>query len=169
MGDFTEERPTSHPVSPHDSRRKYLLLAVPLVLLLAVIFSALFFPSLTSLFPGEETVSLTVHDGARVRAIQVEVLNAAGESGLARTVTNYLRDKGVDVVDIGTYREREFDNSIVIDRANNYRAAEAVAKVLGLPPERIVSKADSRLYLDVTVVIGKDYTMLTPLQPQSQE
>jgi len=42
--------------------------------------------------------------------IKVEVLNASGQRGLARRVTQYLRDRGFDVVSVGNAPE-EYDSS----------------------------------------------------------
>ena len=40
----------------------------------------------------------------RTRAIQLEVQNGAGEAKLAQKLTEYLRDEGFDVVEMGNYK-----------------------------------------------------------------
>jgi LytR cell envelope-related transcriptional attenuator len=90
--------------------------------------------------------------GGRVR---VGVLNGGGVSGLAADATNYLRDEGFDVVDIGNEASFGRDSSVVLDRVGDVAAARAVADALGI---RIVrSEPDSNLYLDVSVLLGSDW------------
>lgn len=86
--------------------------------------------------------------------VRVEVLNAAGVPGLARTVTDRLRDRGFDVVYFGNGRGFSPDTSLVLDRAAHPDAARQVADALGI--RRVLARPDSTLYLDVTVVLGKD-------------
>jgi hypothetical protein len=95
--------------------------------------------------------------GAPPRAgrVRVEVLNAAGIPGLARTVTDRLRDRSFDVVYFGNGRGFSPDTSLVLDRAAHPDAARQVADALGI--HRVLSRPDSTLYLDVTVVLGKDW------------
>ena len=88
--------------------------------------------------------------------VRVEVLNAAGVPGLARAATDRLRDAGFDVVFFGNSRAFEPDSSLVLDRAGKEGPAGEVARVLEIP--RVASRPDSTLYLDVTVVLGKDWT-----------
>lgn len=90
----------------------------------------------------------------RAARVRVEVLNAAGIPGLARTVTDRLRDRGFDVVYFGNGRGFSPDTSLVLDRAAHPDAARRVADALGI--RRVLSRPDSTLYLDVTVVLGRD-------------
>ena len=91
-------------------------------------------------------------EGQRVR---VEVLNASGTAGLARAVTNRLRDQGYDVVFFGNARGFGGDTSYVIDRAGDARSAESVAAALGIA--RVESRPDPALMLDVTVIVARDW------------
>jgi len=91
--------------------------------------------------------------GERVR---VEVLNAAGRPGLARRGTERLRARGFDVVYFGNATGDRADSSVVIDRTGNLAAARAVADALGI--RNVVSRPDSNLYLDVTVVLASDWS-----------
>ncbi len=90
----------------------------------------------------------------RGRATRVEVLNGAGRSGLAREVTGRLRENGYDVVFFGNARSQT-DTSHVLDRTGNIEHARAVARTLGL--SRVHTAVDTTLYLEVTVVLGKDW------------
>jgi hypothetical protein len=91
--------------------------------------------------------------------VQVEVLNGAGVSGLARQATEYLRSQGFDVVDVGNAAPTT--TSHVLDRVGDPQSALRVAQALGLDDGAV--RPDSGAYfLDCTVVIGQDYQRLRP-------
>jgi hypothetical protein len=85
--------------------------------------------------------------------IKVEVLNATSTKGLARRATTYLRDRGFDVLESGTYK-KQLDKTVVIDRSNHPEWAKLVAAAFASTVEE---KPDSSRYLDVTVLIGADW------------
>ena len=89
--------------------------------------------------------------GVRVR---VQVLNATSTRGLAQRATDHLRDKGFDVVEIGTNREK-MDSTLVLDRSNNPDWARRVAAAMG--GATVLSRPDTSRYLDVTVLIGASW------------
>lgn len=87
---------------------------------------------------------------------RVEVLNAAGRPGIARMATRRLRESGFDVVYFGNAEEFGRDSSVVIDRVGDADAAARVAEALGI--ETVRSEPDSTLLLEVSVLLGKDWT-----------
>lgn len=87
--------------------------------------------------------------------IRVEVLNAAGRSGIARRATASLRDQGFDVVYFGNAAAFDRDSSVVLDRTGDPAAAQAVARALRI--RRLDSSPDEGLYLDATVLLGADW------------
>lgn len=91
----------------------------------------------------------------RVARGRVEVLNAAGKSGLARAATEQLRAAGFDVVFFGTTRPNS-DSSVVIDRVGRADIATAAAGALEITSVR--SQKDTTLLLDATVIVGADWT-----------
>jgi hypothetical protein len=95
--------------------------------------------------------------GVRIR---VEVLNATRVRGLARRATMHLRDRGFDVVTVGTSREAR-DSTLVLDRSGNAEWAALVARALG--GARVERAPDSSRYLDVTVLVGA--TWRPPAEP----
>jgi hypothetical protein len=92
--------------------------------------------------------------------VKVQVLNATTTRGLARRATALLRDRGFDVVEMGTAPER-LDSSVVLDRAGNADRARRVAEALG--GARVEARPDTSRYLDVTVLIGRSWR--PPAQP----
>ena len=95
--------------------------------------------------------------GVRIR---VEVLNATRVRGLARRATMHLRDRGFDVVNVGTAREAR-DSTLVLDRSGHAEWAALVARALG--GARVDPAPDSSRYLDVTVLVGA--TWRPPTEP----
>jgi hypothetical protein len=95
--------------------------------------------------------------GVRVR---VQVLNATSTRGLAQRATDHLRDRGFDVVEIGTNREK-MDTTLILDRSNHPEWARRVAAAMG--GAQVLSRPDTSRYLDVTVLIGSSWR--PPAQP----
>lgn len=91
--------------------------------------------------------------------IQLNVLNASGESGIASKTRNHLRQLGFDVVEIGNY-ESVIDSTIIIDRLGDRLSAFKLSKAVGLEENKIQTVIDSTLYLRATLVLGKDFSNL---------
>ena len=86
--------------------------------------------------------------------IRVQVRNGSGIPGAAAQVTEYLREAGFDVVDFGNAEVSDEPRTVVIDRVGAREPAREVAAALrGVP---IRSEVDTSLYLDVTVLVGRD-------------
>ena len=92
--------------------------------------------------------------------VQVEVLNGCGLAGAADKVTNFLRIRKFDVVQMGNYRTFDIDESIVIDRKGNIKIAEDIADSLGINRHNVIQQVNKTYLLDVSVVVGKDYKQL---------
>ena len=91
--------------------------------------------------------------------IKVEVLNATTTKGLARRATLFLRDRGFDVVAIGTAREQR-ETTLVIDRSNHPAWARLIANAMGAT---VSSRPDSSRYVDATVLVGASWN--PPAEP----
>lgn len=91
--------------------------------------------------------------------IKVEVLNATTTKGLARRATLFLRDRGFDVVAVGTAREQR-ETSLVIDRSNHPAWARLLANAMGAT---VSSRPDSSRYVDATVLVGSSWN--PPAEP----
>lgn len=90
-------------------------------------------------------------EGQRVR---VEVFNATKVHGLARRATQVLRDRGFDVVAVGTTTETRA-STLVVDRSGHPDWARRVAAALDRAP--VETRPDSSHYVDVTVLIGSSW------------
>ena len=95
-------------------------------------------------------------DPGNTGAGRIEVLNGTERAGLARAVTERLRDAGFDVVNIGNYGADPLpDSSVVLDRTGDPTIARAVADRLGIRYVR--TEPDSTRYVDASVILGADW------------
>jgi hypothetical protein len=133
-----------------------------LVLVLAVVL--LFAGSMVWQWVGGRGAGATRRVVGPTERVRVQVLNAARIPGLARTATERLRDAGYDVLEFGNAARASPDSSMVIDRVGKPETARQVAGVLAIP--RVVSRPDTTLYLEVTVVLGKDWAGIPKAAPR---
>lgn len=103
--------------------------------------------------------------GERGPRVVVEVLNASGRSGLARSATRVLRRAGVDVVHFGNAPggAESRDSTRILLRRGEASAARRVRDALGVGT--IVEAPDPELLLDVSVLLGADFTPPRELHP----
>lgn len=94
--------------------------------------------------------------------IQIDVRNGSGESKVASVFTDYLRARGFDVVEMGNYTTNDEAKTLIIDRNGNKANCKKVAYTLGISERNIIQQINPSLYLDATVVIGKDFKELKP-------
>lgn len=139
--------------------RAIVIIGGAVLLLAATVLGFRFASSLGATEGGSSTSRVDAHAPEGVR-IRVEVLNASEVSGLARRGTMHLRDRGFDVVYYGTERPMR-DSTLVIDRSGHPDWARLVSRALGGVP--IDSIPDDSRYLDVTVLLGPDWS--PPPQP----
>ena len=80
------------------------------------------------------------------------------------SITAYLRARGFDVVEYRNYRNFDVRESLVIDRAGNRENAEKVAYALGIRKSNVIQQINQDYYVDVSVLVGRDYPTLKPSQ-----
>jgi hypothetical protein len=95
--------------------------------------------------------------------IRVQVLNGSPKPGLARLATDQLRKAGFDVVSIGNARNN-VPQSVVLDRTGRRGIADSVAAALAIA--RVETRVDTALYLEVTVILGPEWTQ-TVVKPRN--
>ena len=136
---------------PRPQRRRYGRIIVALLIVVVVVSTVWFavraFSNSTESSPPDDA---RAPDGVRIK---VEVLNATRTRGLARKATDFLRDRGFDVVGSGNDAEQRA-NTVVYDRSSHPEWARLVGQAMNAP---VVSRPDSSRYLDVTVLIGADW------------
>jgi hypothetical protein len=98
------------------------------------------------------------------RVLQVEVLDGAGSMKAAQYVTNFLRLQRYDVVEMKRNNDGIIERTYVLDRSGNLEVAQKLATILGITQDKVFQKIDRNLFLDVTVVVGKDFSRLKVFQ-----
>lgn len=98
------------------------------------------------------------------RIIQLEVLNGCGITGIAEEFTNYLRQEDFDVVQVGNYTSFEISNTLVVDRTGKKANALKVAEALGIDSKNVIQQMNNDYFLDVSLIIGKDFNHLKPFK-----
>ena len=94
--------------------------------------------------------------------VEVEVLNGCGVQGMAAEVARLLNASGFDVVDMGNADNFEYLQTAVLDRSGRDDRARAVAQALGCGEIRL--EMDPKALLDVTVIVGADWSRIPGLE-----
>ena len=149
------------PVSPRKDPRTVLLDVIIGALGLLVLVLAWSFASRMFFRPPVDPVR---SGSAAAGTIQLDVLNGCGLPGAGTSVTAYLRARGFDVVEYRNYRNFDVRESLVIDRAGNRENAEKVAYALGIRKSNVIQQINQDYYVDVSVLVGRDYPTLKPSQ-----
>jgi arginine exporter protein ArgO len=101
--------------------------------------------------------------------IQLDVRNGTGVKGVAATFRDYLRKSGFDVVEMGNYKTDDVNKTMIIARNDDRSNSEKIASILGVNKKYIIQQINPSLYLDATVIIGKDFKELKPFTEKSRK
>jgi hypothetical protein len=127
---------------------------VVLVAILVLFFAGSFIYRVIREIPQAEDESVPA-------GIRVEVLNGSGRNKVAKKVATVLRDKGFDVVNIDNAESSDFSKTVVVDRvSSDMRYARLLARKIGCG--EVTAQPDPSLFLEVTVIIGRDWPRLFP-------
>ena len=88
----------------------------------------------------------------------VEVLNGTPKKTTAELAAGYLKDKGFDVVGVGSADRTNYRNTaIILVNPEKVKTASRLARTLGVDPEHITRFADPTAKADIRVIIGANY------------
>jgi len=142
-----------------------------LLILLAVVILAFLASWAWRFFVKQKAPAVATDRNVQVAEVlrevpRVEVLNGCGISGVAGKIGDYLRSHGFDVVNTDNYSSFDVDSSFVLDRQSRKKTyGLRVARVLGIPANRVQAILSEDLDLEATVVVGKDCRKLKGLRP----
>ena len=97
-----------------------------------------------------------VGPASAAETVRIEILNASGRKDLAVLVTNFLRKKGFDVINFGTYGSIEKQTKIV-NCSGNIDTALGIRDVLALGGLEIYSKLEKPAIAQVRIILGADF------------
>jgi hypothetical protein len=114
------------------------------------------------LLAASASLALRTSRQARANAArtQVQVLNGSGVPDLARQVADQLRDRGLDVVSVGNADASGYGETLVLLRRGHPSIAAMVARRLGMGVP--LQQLDPTLLVDVTVILGQDWSASSP-------
>ncbi len=137
----------------------FVLIGVNLIFILSIIFQSFTTQGTTgSIRPSR--AELVRPDKPR-KIIKVKVRNGCGVKGVAKKLTDYLRQRNIDVVEFDNFEKYNISETIVIDRRNyDLKNAKIIGKIIGVDESRMFPYINPDLQLDATIIIGKDYLQL---------
>ncbi|MGH7539032.1 MAG: LytR C-terminal domain-containing protein [Gemmatimonadales bacterium] len=100
--------------------------------------------------------------GERRPRVVVEVLNASGAPGLARTGTRVLRRAGIDVVYYGN-ASTTGDSTRILVRRGTAAVGDRIRQILGTG--KVELQPDSTRLLDASVLLGPDFSPRLDFHP----
>ena len=95
---------------------------------------------------------------------QIEVLNGCGAPGIASSVTEFLREKGFDVVYMGNYKNFGVKKCSVVSLIDDNTYAKQIATVLGISEKNVSVKTDRKKQLAASLILGEDFNNLVPFK-----
>ena len=89
---------------------------------------------------------------------EIEILNGCGEAGVANLYSNFLIQKGFDVIDSKNADNFDYLNTnILVHKKEKMDAAKNLAKILKI---KNIKLNDGGGVWDLSLIIGKDYKEL---------
>ena len=152
-----KENPEDYDLSNPDSEKNTNLFFIIASVILSVFAVFLIYSTLNKIGIINSGDTIIEKPQNVQQLIQVEVLNGCGVAGVGDELTDILRSKGIDVVKTGNYRSFDIENTFLIDRLRKIETANRVADSLNLDKRFIISEKNKNYFLDLTIVIGKDY------------
>ena len=101
-----------------------------------------------------------------IEDIKVEVLNGCGVAALASKTTEFLQSKNIDVIKSDNADHHNYKNTLIIQRNEQYNSLKKIVETFGIyltDSTRIKILPDESLDVDVTVILGSDYTTFEEL------
>ena len=112
------------------------------------------YPDLSTLITKTKYEKKTGHK------IQIEIRNGCGVSNLARMYTDFLREKGLDVLDSKNADHFNYLETQILHHRGNLKRAKELANILMIEDSKIIEDKNELLFYDLTLIIGKDYITL---------
>jgi hypothetical protein len=141
-------------------KKSNLFLSITIIIVLTILI--LLFGSLIFRIINSDKLNTSETEQKRAESessIQISILNATDVNGLAGKFRDFLRNRNIDVVEIGNY-DTLVQKSFIIDRVGDTTSSKHFARIIGLPDSMIVVNIDSSFFLKASLIIGSDYKKL---------
>lgn len=144
------------------TERSTLRMILNIVLGLLVLVNAYLAYGYVTVQRKAEEARLAELDSLKAKPIQVNVLNGTTHAGIAAKCTDYLRRHGFDVVEMKNFPFNGIPRTIIVDRVGDPKAALRTAQAVGLDESSVIQQVNPNLFVDVTIILGNDYSNLVP-------
>lgn len=94
--------------------------------------------------------------------VSIKVMNGTLTSGLATSTGEYLKKKGLNVVEMASADRGDYAQSRIIMNRPRPMTAKQIAALLKLPESAIVSADRPNAEFDIEIILGGDYTLPQP-------
>ena len=145
------------------------------IILLGILCAYLAFSLFSSSFSSNDNIERITTDTTKKsvtkqpgQIIQLDVQNGTGINGIASVFSDYLRKFGFDVVEMGNYKSEDVSKTMILSRKEDLTNAEKIASVLEVNKKYVIQQINPSLFLDATVVIGKDFKELKPFTEKAK-
>jgi len=145
------------------------------IILLGILCAYLAFSLFSSSFRSNDNIERITTDTTKKnitkqpgQIIQLDVRNGTGINGVAAVFRDYLRKFGFDVVEMGNYKSEDVNKTLILSRNEDLTNSEKIASALGVNKKYVIQQINPSLFLDATVVIGKDFKELKPFTEKAK-
>jgi LCP family protein required for cell wall assembly len=116
------------------------------------------------IFTTEPEIAAEDDQAARLAAegATVEVQNGTAVAGLASRTAEYLEGQGIQVADLGNADRSDYAESLIYVYTGKSFTAEAIGRLLSLPPTAIVPVENPQMGADIVVILGADLQLPMP-------
>jgi len=111
---------------------------------------------------GEAATPASTEKPAAEENVTIKVLNGTLTSGLATATGDYLKQQGLNVVDVGSADRADYAASRIIMNRPRPQTAQRIAELLRLPQSAIVKAERPNAEYDIEVILGNDYQLPNP-------
>ena len=101
-----------------------------------------------------------------IENIKVEVLNGCGVYALASQTTEFLRTKQIDVINSDNADNHNYKKTLIIQRNEKFESLKKIVETFGVyltDSTHVQTLPDESLGVDVTIILGQDYTSFAEL------
>lgn len=111
-------------------------------------------------FQLSEVALLSAADDNALTSLPIAIQNASGERRIANDVADYLREEGFRNVYVIPDWSSQIQRTQVIAQRGDLESARTIASILGMG--RVVSDSTGDLQSELTIRVGRDWTLLQP-------
>jgi LCP family protein required for cell wall assembly len=111
---------------------------------------------------GPAAVANNPNDPVSQEKAKVVIKNGSSNEALANQTADYLRGKGVNVVEAGA-ADQAYTQSTVIDYSGKPYTIKMLTDMLGIDNSRVLSRYDPNSAVDVEVILGSTFAKNNPL------